>query len=129
VPASRLLSAQDSYSVGPRPLLLPCTAAAMHCLLLLQYCCYSHIFLISGYASCICFYQLPSDVSWRVMIGVALAPAALVLSTVFCVLPESPRWLIRQGREAEAQEVLTKVQSINSTGHPAHHLHSPRLTL
>jgi sugar porter (SP) family MFS transporter len=64
--------------------------------------------LLLGYISCICFYKLPSNISWRVMIGIALAPATVVLCTVFCALPESPRWLIRQGREDEARGVLSR---------------------
>ncbi|WP_167131294.1 sugar porter family MFS transporter [Paramicrobacterium chengjingii] len=42
---------------------------------------------------------------WRWMIGVAIVPAlALLVGVVF--LPESPRWLVKHGREDEARTIL-----------------------
>lgn len=49
---------------------------------------------------------------WRLSLGVETIPAALYLALLFTV-PRSPRWLVTQGREAEAQEVL---EQFNSTG-------------
>ncbi len=49
-----------------------------------------------------------SDNDWRWMVGVEAFPA--LLYTLFALgIPKSPRWLITQGREAEAQEVLQKL--------------------
>lgn len=45
------------------------------------------------------------DVAWRWMLGVQAVPSAAFLLWVFLV-PESPRWLIGQGREAEGLQVL-----------------------
>lgn len=45
---------------------------------------------------------------WRGMFGAEMAPAALF----FCLLalvPESPRWLAKEGRSAEARNVLARV--------------------
>jgi sugar porter (SP) family MFS transporter len=47
--------------------------------------------------------------SWRWMLGVQCVPAALYFLLLYLV-PESPRWLMAQGRSAEAQSVLEAVQ-------------------
>lgn len=44
---------------------------------------------------------------WRWMFGSEAIPAALFLVLLF-VVPETPRWLIRRGRLAEARTVLTR---------------------
>jgi sugar porter (SP) family MFS transporter len=45
---------------------------------------------------------------WRWMFGLTAVPAVLFLMGMFLV-PESPRWLAKNGRTAEAKAVLTKV--------------------
>ena len=45
---------------------------------------------------------------WRWMLGVEAIPAALYFGLLFLV-PESPRWLFRQGRESEALAIFTRV--------------------
>ncbi len=45
---------------------------------------------------------------WRWKLGVAAAPAVLFFFVLFGI-PQSPRWLVRRGRQAEAREVLLKV--------------------
>ncbi|RPJ87242.1 MAG: MFS transporter, partial [Acidobacteria bacterium] len=47
-------------------------------------------------------------VNWRWMLGVGLIPALVYFILLFFV-PESPRWLVRQGREAGALAVLRRV--------------------
>jgi major inositol transporter-like SP family MFS transporter len=47
---------------------------------------------------------------WRFMLLVAVAPA-IVLFFGMLRMPESPRWLVLQGREDEALEVLRQVRS------------------
>lgn len=48
----------------------------------------------------------PDD--WRWMLGVMAIPSLLYSVMVFTV-PESPRWLITQGRDGEAKAVLSKI--------------------
>src|SRR3984885_3513208 len=50
-------------------------------------------------------YWLAGDHSWRLMFGLGAIPAALFLLLVLTV-PESPRWLVAQGRMREAEGVL-----------------------
>ena len=45
---------------------------------------------------------------WRWMFGLTAAPAALFFVSMFFA-PESPRWLVQNGRPAQARAVLTKV--------------------
>ena len=45
---------------------------------------------------------------WRWMLGAEVVPAGLLLALLFFV-PESPRWLIQAGREAEARAILETV--------------------
>ncbi|GHC24383.1 MFS transporter [Kushneria pakistanensis] len=47
--------------------------------------------------------------SWRVMFGVGLVPATLLLISMIW-LPDSPRWLVRQSREDEARQALARVR-------------------
>ncbi|WP_284644837.1 sugar porter family MFS transporter [Paenibacillus silviterrae] len=46
--------------------------------------------------------------AWRWMFGVGAVPGLLFLVLLFFV-PESPRWLIKQGRAAEALPILLKI--------------------
>ena len=50
---------------------------------------------------------------WRWMFGSGILPSTLFLLLLFLV-PESPRWLVKQGRPGEALAVLTKVGGANT---------------
>lgn len=50
------------------------------------------------------------EMGWRYMVGSEVVPAALFFIALFFV-PESPRWLSKQGRGEEALEVLNRVNS------------------
>lgn len=51
---------------------------------------------------------LPGDNQWRWMLGVEALPAALFFGMLFGT-PRSPRWLVSQGRDDEARQVLSLV--------------------
>ena len=60
-------------------------------------------------ASYLVDYGLASSQNWRLMFGLAAIPAVLMF-TGMLFQRESPHWLIAQGREDEAREVLRRVR-------------------
>lgn len=68
-------------------------------------------FLITGgqflsYLINLAFTKAPG--TWRWMLGIAGVPAVLQF-TLMLLLPESPRWLYRKGREAESKSIIEKI--------------------
>lgn len=51
--------------------------------------------------------------AWRWMLGVVAAPSLLFFVLLF-VICESPRWLVKVGREEEARQVLSKLGEVNA---------------
>ncbi|KAL0334756.1 UNVERIFIED_CONTAM: Polyol transporter 5 [Sesamum radiatum] len=66
-----------------------------------------NIGILVGYTSNLAFSKLPTNLGWRFMLGIGMIPSLLVI-LVILVMPESPRWLIMQGRLGEAKLVLEK---------------------
>ncbi|CAN6212136.1 unnamed protein product [Urochloa humidicola] len=66
--------------------------------------------ILLGYVSNYAFAGLPLHLGWRVMLGIGAAPSALLALMVF-VMPESPRWLVKNGRLADARAVLEKTSA------------------
>jgi len=54
-------------------------------------------------------YSLAGSHAWRWMFGVAAAPA-IVLAAGLLLVPESPRWLLADGRRGHAREILRRVR-------------------
>ncbi|KAJ8767158.1 hypothetical protein K2173_013555 [Erythroxylum novogranatense] len=64
--------------------------------------------ILLGYVSNYVFARLPPHLGWRFMLGVGAVPSVLITLGVLA-MPESPRWLVMQGRLGEAKRVLEKV--------------------
>lgn len=64
--------------------------------------------ILLGYVSNYCFGKLTLKVGWRMMLGIAGLPS-IFLALGILKMPESPRWLVMQGRLAEAKEILFQV--------------------
>lgn len=66
----------------------------------------NQIFIVSGiFIAAIVAYELGHSKDWRGMLAGALVPAViLIIGLTF--LPETPRWLLKTGREEEARQVL-----------------------
>ncbi|KAK9287565.1 hypothetical protein L1049_015986 [Liquidambar formosana] len=72
-----------------------------------------NIGVLIGYASSYSFSKLPDYLGWRFMLGVAVIPSVLVAIGVLA-LPESPRWLVMQGRIGDARRVLYEISDSDS---------------
>ncbi|KAL5210959.1 hypothetical protein ABZP36_006582 [Zizania latifolia] len=63
--------------------------------------------VLLGYVSNFAFYRLPVHISWRAMFLVGAVPPVFLAVGVLA-MPESPRWLVMQGRIGDARRVLHK---------------------
>lgn len=59
------------------------------------------------------------DVAWRWMFGIVAAPSLLFLVVTF-LLPDSPRWLVVQGRDEEARRVMARLGFPDPDGEVVH---------
>ncbi|GAB4853305.1 Polyol transporter 5 [Ancistrocladus abbreviatus] len=63
--------------------------------------------ILLGYVSNYGFSKLPLNLGWRFMLGIAAVPSIFV-GLVILAMPESPRWLVMQGRLGDAKRVLDR---------------------
>ncbi|OMO63451.1 Sugar/inositol transporter [Corchorus olitorius] len=68
--------------------------------------------ILLGYVSNYAFSKLPLHLGWRLMLGVGAVPSFFMAIGVLG-MPESPRWLVMQGRLGDAKKVLYKTSDSN----------------
>ncbi|KAI5585337.1 hypothetical protein BDE02_06G138600 [Populus trichocarpa] len=64
--------------------------------------------ILLGYIVNYALSGLPQHINWRLMLGLAAIPSLLIGCGVIA-MPESPRWLVMQGRLDDAKQVLIKI--------------------
>ncbi|KAF5954757.1 hypothetical protein HYC85_007613 [Camellia sinensis] len=64
--------------------------------------------ILLGYVSNVAFSKLPLKLGWRFMLGIGAIPSVFLAVGVLA-MPESPRWLVLQGRLGDAKRVLEKI--------------------
>ncbi|PKU71307.1 polyol transporter 5 [Dendrobium catenatum] len=72
--------------------------------------------ILLGYVSNVAFSHFSLHIGWRLMLGVGAVPAVcLALGVLF--MPESPRWLVLQGRLSDAAHVLDRLSATPEEAH------------
>ena len=70
----------------------------------------NQLMIVTGILSAfIVNYTLAAAEAWRWMFAAAFVPAMILLAGMV-LMPETPRWLIRKGRESEARAVLGRTR-------------------
>ncbi|KAL2501700.1 Polyol transporter 5 [Forsythia ovata] len=64
--------------------------------------------VLLGYVSNYAFSKFPTNLGWRFMLGLGAIPS-IFLALGVLAMPESPRWLVMQGRIGDAKRVLNKI--------------------
>ncbi|KAF9477693.1 general substrate transporter [Pholiota conissans] len=72
---------------------------------------------IPAAAICLGSQNIQSDISWRLPLVLQCVPSVFVLFVVF-FLPETPRWLLANGREEEAKAFLVRFHGNNDPHNP-----------
>lgn len=81
--------------------------------------CLSVGYFIAPLLGFVIFPSFSPEIGWRVFFMIAATPL-LYAWCIYRFLPESPRWLERKGRSAEAQAILTRMETevVRRTGRP-----------
>ncbi|XP_047306519.1 polyol transporter 5-like [Impatiens glandulifera] len=67
-----------------------------------------NIGILLGYLSDFAFSNFSLKLGWRIMLGVGAIPSVFI-GLAALIMPESPRWLVMQGRLGEARQTLHRV--------------------
>ena len=65
--------------------------------------------VVFGFATSLFLSGLDDGIEWRVMFLLGAILPTLMIIVVFTIMPESPRWLVQQGRHADALAILQMV--------------------
>ena len=69
-----------------------------------------NIGIISGVLASFAFSFLPdADLAWRLMLLLGAIAPLLEIVLALCIMPETPRWLVRHGRDVEALRILRRL--------------------
>jgi len=63
---------------------------------------------ISFFSNRLIYNYVDHDIAWRWMLGVETFPALIYFFSLF-IVPESPRWLVMQGRNEEARNCMRRI--------------------
>ena len=84
----------------------------------IEYLCLNAGFAVSAWVGYGFFFAIPSEISWRGPYVVqAVLAAVLFACTIF--IPETPRWLIKNGFEIEGLATLADLHGTGDTSDPA----------
>lgn len=61
--------------------------------------------------------NIHSTIAWRLPVALQAAPSCVVLLVVM-FLPETPRWLVSNGKRTEARRILSKYHANNNLNSP-----------
>jgi SP family arabinose:H+ symporter-like MFS transporter len=70
-------------------------------------------------------HQIFSAEVWRAMLGLGAVPAVVFLAALFLV-PESPRWLLLNGKEQKAIDILTHIDDVDAAHLEVEAFHASR---
>ena len=65
--------------------------------------------VVFGFATSLFLSGMEDSLEWRVMFLLGAIMPTILIIVVFTIMPESPRWLVQQGRHDEARKVLEQV--------------------
>lgn len=76
---------------------------------------YEMVFAIGIFCAALTGNIIVPDLGWRAMFLIGAVPAVLIMAMRW-MLPESPRWLAAQGRLAEADRIVTSLETLARKG-------------